>query len=144
MCAWNYDPTQIQTSSALHVQFEKKQEVPCSVPSILTISEFIKLNLDPAVSDLGASHAEVQEEVLVGMGLVAGSSVMVFTALWGSCLIVGQCDLVTVRGNLVAKDKSLENGFSLTGMTNFPFPGYLLFFLQVQNTAASILYRRQL
>ena len=121
MCAWNYDPTQIQTSSALHVQIEKKQAVLCSVPSILTILEFIKLNLDPAISDLGASHAEVQEVVLVGMGLVAKSSVMVFTALWGSCLIVGRCDLVTVRGNLVAKDKFLENGFSLTGITSFPF-----------------------
>lgn len=83
------------------------------------------MNLDPAVSGLGASQAEAQEEVLVGMGLVAGSSVMLLTALWSSCLIVGRCDLVTVRGNLVAKDKSLENGFSLTGMKNFPCPGYL-------------------
>jgi len=69
-----------------------------------------------AVSGLGASQAEAQEEVLVGMGLVAGSSVMVLTALWGSCLIVGRCDLVphSQTGLLVAKDKTLTKGFNLT------------------------------
>lgn len=132
-------------SDYLGIACTVREEARSCVPSILTISEFIGLNLDPAVSGLGASQADAQEQVLVGMGLVAGSSVMVLTALWGSCLIVGRCDLVTVRGNLVAKDKSLENGFSLTGMTNSPSPGYLLpFFLELQNTAASSLYRRQL
>jgi Ca2+/Na+ antiporter len=68
------------------------------------------------VSGLGASQEEAQEEVLVGMGLVAGSSVMVLTALWGSCLIAGRCDLETNRaGQLMAKDKKLTKGFSLTG-----------------------------
>lgn len=69
-----------------------------------------------AVSGLGATQAEAQNEVLVGMGLVAGSSVMVLTALWGSCLIVGRCDLVThpSTGQLVAKDRTLTRGFDLT------------------------------
>ncbi|KAG0617702.1 hypothetical protein M758_4G009100 [Ceratodon purpureus] len=50
------------------------------------------------------------------MGLVAGSSVMVLTALWGSCLIAGRCDLVEhSRTHLVvAKDRTLTKGFSLT------------------------------
>jgi hypothetical protein len=69
-----------------------------------------------AVSGLGATQAEAQSEVLVGMGLVAGSSVMLLTALWGSCLIVGRCDLVdTSHGKLVAKDRTLNKGFSLFG-----------------------------
>ncbi|CAK9867709.1 unnamed protein product [Sphagnum jensenii] len=68
------------------------------------------------VSGLGATQAEAQSEVLVGMGLVAGSSVMLLTALWGSCLIVGRCDLVdTSHGKLVAKDRTLNKGFSLFG-----------------------------
>lgn len=74
------------------------------------------------MSGLGASQAEAQEEVLVGMGLVAGSSVMVLTALWGSCLIVGRCDLVPhpVSGQLVAKDKILTKGFNLTRTVFIP------------------------
>ncbi|CAM6015043.1 unnamed protein product [Sphagnum balticum] len=72
------------------------------------------------VSGLGANQAEAQTEVLVGMGLLAGSSVMVLTALWGSCLIFGRCDLV----NGVAKDRQLTpaNRFSLfgTGVTTDP------------------------
>lgn len=74
------------------------------------------------VSGLGASAAEAQQEVLVGMGLVAGSSVMLLTALWGACLIVGRCDLEPhpTSGNLVAKDRTLTKGFDLvgTGVTN--------------------------
>lgn len=51
------------------------------------------------------------------MGLVAGSSVMLLTALWGACLILGRCDLVPhpTNGTLVAKDRTLTKGFSLTG-----------------------------
>jgi len=73
-----------------------------------------------AVSGLGASAAEAQQEVLVGMGLVAGSSVMLLTALWGACLIVGRCDLVphSTNGKLVAKDRTLTKGFDLTGQSH--------------------------
>jgi Ca2+/Na+ antiporter len=74
------------------------------------------------VSGLGASQAEAQHEVLVGMGLVAGSSIMVLTVLWGSCLILGRCDLVPhpTTGQLIAKDRTLTQGFNLTktGVTN--------------------------
>ena len=76
-----------------------------------------------AASGLGASQADAQREVLVGMGLLSGSSVMVLTALWGACLIVGRCDLVEhpVNKTLVAKDRTLTKGFSLTGAIFFPF-----------------------
>lgn len=69
------------------------------------------------MSGLGASAADAQEEVLVGMGLVAGSSVMLLTALWGLCLIVGRCDLVDhPTGRMkVAKDRTLTREFDLTG-----------------------------
>jgi hypothetical protein len=71
------------------------------------------------VSGLGGSQAEAQEQVLVGMGLVAGSCVLLLTALWGSCLIVGRCDLVKnlcwKTRRTVAKDKTLTKGWSLTG-----------------------------
>jgi hypothetical protein len=77
---------------------------------------------DDAASGLGASQADAQEEVLVGMGLVAGSSVMLLTALWGACLIAGRCDLVEhpTTGALVAKDRTLTRGFHLTGAISIP------------------------
>lgn len=48
----------------------------------------------------------------MGMGLLAGSTVMLITIIWGSCVIVGKCDLQ----DSVAKDLEDSNGFSLTGM----------------------------
>ena len=41
------------------------------------------------VSGLGGSKAEAQEQVLVGIELLAGSNVMLLTLLWGTCLILG-------------------------------------------------------
>ncbi|CAM6100565.1 unnamed protein product [Calypogeia fissa] len=68
------------------------------------------------VSGLSASAADAQSEVLVGMGLLAGSNIMLLTALWGGCLLVGRCDLVPQRhGALVAKDKTLTHPWSLKG-----------------------------
>ncbi|KAF7849244.1 hypothetical protein BT93_L1048 [Corymbia citriodora subsp. variegata] len=45
------------------------------------------------------------------MGLLAGSTVMLLTVIWGSCIIVGKCDL----HNSVALDKQDTKGFSLKG-----------------------------
>ncbi|KAK3424424.1 hypothetical protein EUGRSUZ_F01191 [Eucalyptus grandis] len=45
------------------------------------------------------------------MGLLAGSTVMLLTVIWGSCIIVGKCDL----HNSVAMDKQDTKGFSLKG-----------------------------
>lgn len=68
-----------------------------------------------AVSGLSATQDDAAQEVLVGMGLLAGSTVMLLTLLWGSSLIVGRCDLeVNPRhGQLVAKDKTLTRKFDL-------------------------------
>ncbi|KAJ1391866.1 EF-hand domain [Sesbania bispinosa] len=45
------------------------------------------------------------------MGLLAGSTVMLLTILWGTCLIVGRCDLE----NSVAIDQKDTKGFDLGG-----------------------------
>ncbi|XP_002974272.2 sodium/calcium exchanger NCL1 [Selaginella moellendorffii] len=67
------------------------------------------------VSGLGGNQETAQSQVSVGMGLLAGSTIMLLTLLWGSCLFVGRCDLYPVHADLVAKDRTLTRGFSLTG-----------------------------
>ncbi|KAG8053013.1 hypothetical protein GUJ93_ZPchr0001g29356 [Zizania palustris] len=46
------------------------------------------------------------------MGLLAGSTVFLLTLLWGTCVIVGKCD---IGPNGVAVDLQDNKGFSLTG-----------------------------
>ncbi|XP_075669433.1 sodium/calcium exchanger NCL-like [Castanea sativa] len=62
------------------------------------------------VSGLSGSTDTAQSQVSVGMGLLAGSTVMLLTVIWGSCVIVGKCDLV----DSVAQDAQDTKGFSLT------------------------------
>ncbi|KAL0001471.1 hypothetical protein SO802_015252 [Lithocarpus litseifolius] len=62
------------------------------------------------VSGLSGSTDTAQSQVSVGMGLLAGSTVMLLTVIWGSCVIVGKCDLV----DSVAQDERDTKGFSLT------------------------------
>ncbi|CAL1353646.1 unnamed protein product [Linum trigynum] len=54
-------------------------------------------------SGLAGSKVAAQSQVSVGMGLMAGSNVMLLTVLWGSCLIVGKQDITpsmsTASGN---------------------------------------------
>ena len=64
------------------------------------------------VSGLSGTTETAQSQVSIGMGLLAGSTVMLLTVLWGSCVIVGKCDLV----DTVAQDATDTKGFSLTGM----------------------------
>lgn len=45
------------------------------------------------------------------MGLLAGSTVMLLTVLWGSCLLVGKCD---IEGTTAVDLKDTKR-FSLTG-----------------------------
>ncbi|KAK7818680.1 sodium/calcium exchanger ncl [Quercus suber] len=52
-----------------------------------------------------------QSQVSIGMGLLAGSTVMLLTMIWGSCVIVGKCDLV----GSVAQDAQDTKVFNLTG-----------------------------
>ncbi|KAI3974311.1 hypothetical protein MKX01_030980, partial [Papaver californicum] len=62
------------------------------------------------VSGLFGSTEVAQSQVLVGMGLLAGSTVMLLTVLWGSCVIIGKCDIEDSR----AKDSKDTKGLSLT------------------------------
>ncbi|OWM81435.1 hypothetical protein CDL15_Pgr007473 [Punica granatum] len=63
------------------------------------------------VSGLSGTAATAQEQVSVGMGLLAGSTVMLLTVIWGSCVLVGKRDLQ----DSVAVDKVDTKGFSPTG-----------------------------
>ncbi|KAL2476400.1 sodium/calcium exchanger family protein/calcium-binding EF hand family protein [Abeliophyllum distichum] len=63
------------------------------------------------VSGLSGSKETAQSQVSVGMGLLAGSTVMLLTVIWGTCIVVGKCDIQ----NSVAIDSKDTRGFSLTG-----------------------------
>lgn len=64
------------------------------------------------VSGLSGSKEEAQSQVLIGMGLLAGSTVFLLTLLWGTCVVVGKCDLGPGRE---AVDVTDTKGFSLKG-----------------------------
>ncbi|RLN24847.1 uncharacterized protein C2845_PM07G38610 [Panicum miliaceum] len=64
------------------------------------------------VSGLSGSKETAQSQVLIGMGLLAGSTVFLLTLLWGTCVVVGKCDL---GPNGEAVDLTNTKGFSLTG-----------------------------
>ncbi|KAJ9538515.1 hypothetical protein OSB04_031248 [Centaurea solstitialis] len=63
------------------------------------------------VSGLSGSPETAQDQVSVGMGLLAGSTVMLLTVIWGTCIIVGKCDLE----NSIALDNQDTKGFNLSG-----------------------------
>eukprot|EP00898_Chlorokybus_atmophyticus_P007545 jgi/Chlat1/7792/Chrsp66S07248 len=69
------------------------------------------------VSGLAGTREEAQDEVLVGVGVLAGSTIMLLTIGWGGSLVLGRCDLV--GPNKTAKDKTLTHGWDLfhTGVT---------------------------
>uniref|UniRef100_A0A0D9VE91 EF-hand domain-containing protein n=1 Tax=Leersia perrieri TaxID=77586 RepID=A0A0D9VE91_9ORYZ len=64
------------------------------------------------VSGLSGTKEVAQSQVLIGMGLLAGSTVMLLTLLWGSCVIVGKCDLSEESTAIDTRD---TKGFSLFG-----------------------------
>ncbi|EPS57671.1 hypothetical protein M569_17145, partial [Genlisea aurea] len=63
------------------------------------------------VSGLSGSKETAQKQVSVGIGLLAGSTVMLLTVIWGSCVVVGKCDLQ----NNVSIDSQDTKCFSPTG-----------------------------
>ncbi|BAT92630.1 hypothetical protein LR48_Vigan05g063700 [Vigna angularis] len=63
------------------------------------------------VSGLSGSKETAQSQVSVGMGLLAGSTVLLLTIIWGTCVIVGKCDIE----NSIAIDSRDTRGFNLTG-----------------------------
>ncbi|CAL5336001.1 unnamed protein product [Camellia sinensis] len=62
------------------------------------------------VSGLSGTTETAQSRVSVGMGLLAGSTVMLLTVIWGTCVIVGKCDL----HDSIAIDGKDTKKFSLT------------------------------
>ncbi|GAB4846529.1 hypothetical protein Ancab_025534 [Ancistrocladus abbreviatus] len=62
------------------------------------------------VSGLSGSKETAQSQVFFGMGLLTGSTVMILTLIWGTCVFVGKCDL---QGS-IAIDESDTKGFKLT------------------------------
>ena len=63
------------------------------------------------VSGLSGSTETAQSQVSVGMGLLAGSTVLLLTIIWGTCVIVGKTDIE----DEVARDGKDTRGYSLTG-----------------------------
>ncbi|WVZ01027.1 hypothetical protein V8G54_027096 [Vigna mungo] len=66
--------------------------------------------LPDAMLILGSKET-AQSQVSVGMGLLAGSTVLLLTIIWGTCVIVGKCDIE----NSIAIDSRDTRGFHLTG-----------------------------
>lgn len=75
-----------------------------------SVSKYIFL-VFVSVSGLSGSAVEAQSQVSVGMGLLAGSTVMLLTVIWGTCVLVGKCDIQ----NSVAVDLRDTRGYSFTG-----------------------------
>ncbi|WZZ47615.1 hypothetical protein YC2023_043874 [Brassica napus] len=63
------------------------------------------------VSGLSGDAATAQTQVSVGMGLLAGSTVMLLTVIWGTCTVVGKCDL---RDSIAVNNQDTK-GFHLKG-----------------------------
>ncbi|KAM0017285.1 putative EF-hand domain, calcium/proton exchanger, sodium/calcium exchanger membrane region [Helianthus debilis subsp. tardiflorus] len=63
------------------------------------------------VSGLSGSPETAQDQVSVGMGLLAGSTVMLLTIIWGACIIIGKCDIQ----DSIAIDNQDTKGFNLAG-----------------------------
>ncbi|KAF7140329.1 hypothetical protein RHSIM_Rhsim06G0204200 [Rhododendron simsii] len=63
------------------------------------------------VSGLSGTTETAQSKVSVGMGLLAGSTILILTLLWGTCIIVGKCDIQDSK----AVDGKDTKGLSLTG-----------------------------
>jgi hypothetical protein len=68
------------------------------------------------MSGLGGTVEQAKEQVAVGIGTLAGSTIMLLSVAWGGSLWVGRCDL-DIRG--VAKDKTLTrtSDYVTTGVT---------------------------
>lgn len=56
---------------------------------------------------------QAQEEVMVGVGVLAGSTVMLLTVAWAGSLIAGRCDLTGPSGT--AAELTLTKPFDPVG-----------------------------
>ncbi|KAL0903932.1 hypothetical protein M5K25_025995 [Dendrobium thyrsiflorum] len=80
------------------------------------------------VSGLSGSKEEAQNQVLIGMGLLAGSTVFLLTLLWGSCVVVGKCDL---SDNSISIDSKDTRGFSLFEKIKIDVVSFVLVLQQI-------------
>ncbi|KAK9907616.1 hypothetical protein WJX75_007049 [Coccomyxa subellipsoidea] len=72
------------------------------------------------VSGLGGTREEAEEQVSVGVGTLAGSTIMLLTITWGGSLLVGRCDL-NERGKAMNKKLTRKVDFLGTGVTTDKF-----------------------
>jgi len=72
-------------------------------------------------SGLGASKEDAQDLVSIGMGTLAGSTVMLLTIAWGGSLWAGRCDIDESRGTAIDKTftpgRSFRDVLANTGVT---------------------------
>ncbi|XP_063713533.1 uncharacterized protein LOC134841456 isoform X2 [Symsagittifera roscoffensis] len=82
---------------------------------ILPVSGVVPDSMMILVSGLG-DKATAQKQISVGMGTLAGSTVLLLTVVWGVSLVVGRVDLVTspTCHGLVANSEIRCTGYSLT------------------------------
>ncbi|XP_068665143.1 sodium/calcium exchanger NCL1-like [Aristolochia californica] len=81
------------------------------------------------VSGLSGSKEIAQDQVLIGMGLLSGSTVMLLTALWGSCIVVGKVNLADgsastgcdLYGSGVTTDQQTSHAAKIMIISVIPF-----------------------
>ncbi|KAI8009853.1 Sodium/calcium exchanger NCL [Camellia lanceoleosa] len=74
------------------------------------------------VSGLSGTTETAQSQVSVGMGLLAGSTVMLLTVIWGTCVIVGKCDLhdsIAIDGKDTKKFNLTSSGVTTDIWTSY-------------------------
>ncbi|KAF8409000.1 hypothetical protein HHK36_005071 [Tetracentron sinense] len=74
------------------------------------------------VSGLSGSKDVAQEQIVTGVGLLAGSTILLLTLVWGTCVIVGKCDFSKSSASKDSDGSSTSKGLpdnkrmsSLTG-----------------------------
>ncbi|WCJ30853.1 sodium/calcium exchanger family protein / calcium-binding EF hand family protein [Euphorbia peplus] len=73
-------------------------------------------------SGLSGDTETAQSQVSVGMGLMAGSTVLLLTLLWGSCLIAAKCDIqdsVAVNSQDTKRFSLTESGVTIDVWTSY-------------------------
>mmetsp|Transcript_10171 Transcript_10171/g.30570 ORF Transcript_10171/g.30570 Transcript_10171/m.30570 type:complete len:554 (-) Transcript_10171:2400-4061(-) len=72
------------------------------------------------VSGLGGTAKEAQEQVSVGVGTLAGSTIMLLTVAWGGSVLAGRCDLNS-QGKAVDHKLTQPWALKTTGVTTDKF-----------------------
>ncbi|XP_035838017.1 sodium/calcium exchanger NCL2-like [Helianthus annuus] len=81
------------------------------------------------VTGLASSKEKAQEYVLTGAGLLAGSSILLLTLLWGACFICGRREFYVQPGSEVKnKAKQLLSGSGVLTDAETSFDAKVMFF----------------